>query len=329
MTPAGVHGRGVPGMPMESAPTLNGWKPSESLRGSIASRTARSSRCFGSGSWTRMPWMAGSALSRATSASRIGLRRGRGEVVLLGADPDLLAVLALAAHVDGRRRVLSDPDDREAGRDPGRLERAHGLGDLAAHLRCDELSVDDHRARQYSGRRARRVPHPGRLSLRRRRPTVMVVPAHARSPPRRPTMALYRFLFAPALLAVAVLAGPRGEREPVVRADPPRVVAPAPRLAVAEAARPLGAPSPRSTSRAARRRRSRRADERGADAVGAKSRDGLARLAAARDLFATSRGHAGGVPDRIPARARVRQGGRRCHSSARSARRRSTTPASA
>ena len=48
-------------------------------------------------------------------------------------------------------------------------------------------------------------------------------------------MALYRFLFAPALLVVAVLAGPRGEREPVVRADPPRVVAPAPRLAVAEA----------------------------------------------------------------------------------------------
>jgi hypothetical protein len=52
-------------------------------------------------------------------------------------------------------------------------------------------------------------------------------------------MALYRFLFAPALLALAVLAGP-GEQGQVVRADPPRVVAsePMPRPA-AEPARPL------------------------------------------------------------------------------------------
>jgi len=55
-------------------------------------------------------------------------------------------------------------------------------------------------------------------------------------------MALYRFLFAPALLAVAVLAGPPGERDPLVRADPPRVVAPAPRPAVANA--PPSAPAP-------------------------------------------------------------------------------------
>ena len=68
MTPAGVQGRGVPGIPMESAPTLKGWKPSASLRGSMASSTCRSSSCFGSGSWTRMPWTFGSALSRATSA---------------------------------------------------------------------------------------------------------------------------------------------------------------------------------------------------------------------------------------------------------------------
>jgi hypothetical protein len=49
-------------------------------------------------------------------------------------------------------------------------------------------------------------------------------------------MALYRFLFAPALLALAVLAGP-GEQEQAVRADPPRVVAsePTPRPAAAPA----------------------------------------------------------------------------------------------
>ncbi len=50
-------------------------------------------------------------------------------------------------------------------------------------------------------------------------------------------MALYRFLFAPALLALAVLAGP-GEQEQVDRADPPRVVASAP------TSRPAAAPAP-------------------------------------------------------------------------------------
>jgi hypothetical protein len=61
-------------------------------------------------------------------------------------------------------------------------------------------------------------------------------------------MALYRFLFAPALLAVAVLAGPRGDREPVVRADPPRVVAPASRPAVAEAPPSAAAPLERAVA---------------------------------------------------------------------------------
>jgi hypothetical protein len=51
-------------------------------------------------------------------------------------------------------------------------------------------------------------------------------------------MALYRFLFAPALLALAVLAGP-GEQGQVVRADPPRVVASAMPRPAAEPARPL------------------------------------------------------------------------------------------
>jgi hypothetical protein len=57
-------------------------------------------------------------------------------------------------------------------------------------------------------------------------------------------MALYRFLFAPALLVVAVLAG-RGEREQVVEADPPRVVAPA---RVAKAPPPGSAPLERAVA---------------------------------------------------------------------------------
>ena len=54
-------------------------------------------------------------------------------------------------------------------------------------------------------------------------------------------MALYRFLFAPALLAVAVLAGSGREQGPVVQAEPPRVVAPAPRAAPAPALAPATA----------------------------------------------------------------------------------------
>jgi hypothetical protein len=52
-------------------------------------------------------------------------------------------------------------------------------------------------------------------------------------------MALYRFLFAPALLAVAVLAGPVHERAQPIQAEAPRVVAPEP--AAAPAARPPAA----------------------------------------------------------------------------------------
>ncbi len=69
MTPAGVQGRGA-GLPSQSAPTLSGWNPSASLAGEIASSTLPSSTCFGSGSCTRMPWVSGSALSRAMRASR-------------------------------------------------------------------------------------------------------------------------------------------------------------------------------------------------------------------------------------------------------------------
>ncbi|WP_041448320.1 hypothetical protein [Anaeromyxobacter sp. Fw109-5] len=51
-------------------------------------------------------------------------------------------------------------------------------------------------------------------------------------------MALYRFLFAPALLAVAVLAGPVHERAQPVQAEAPRVIA---TEAAAPAARPPAA----------------------------------------------------------------------------------------
>ncbi|WP_242360472.1 hypothetical protein [Anaeromyxobacter sp. SG17] len=72
-------------------------------------------------------------------------------------------------------------------------------------------------------------------------------------------MALYRFLFAPALLALAVLAGPGREQGPATQAEPPRVVAPE-RAATAPAPQPQGSLSravakhaPRNPARPARR----------------------------------------------------------------------------
>ena len=52
-----------------SRPTFIGWKPSTSLLGSIASRTFAVSMCLGSGSCTRMPFTARSALSRPINSS--------------------------------------------------------------------------------------------------------------------------------------------------------------------------------------------------------------------------------------------------------------------
>ena len=67
--PSGVQGTN-PSSPVASRPALIGWKPSTSLSGSMRVMTWAASMWRGSGSWTRMPSTAGSALSRSTSASR-------------------------------------------------------------------------------------------------------------------------------------------------------------------------------------------------------------------------------------------------------------------
>ena len=53
-TPAGVHGTRY-GRPDARRPTLTGWKPSTSLRGSMRSRNSSAARWPGSGSCSRMP----------------------------------------------------------------------------------------------------------------------------------------------------------------------------------------------------------------------------------------------------------------------------------
>ena len=65
--PAGVHGHSA-ASPCTILPTFTGWNASTSLSGEIAFMTLRSLICCGSGSCTRMPSTASSALSRATSS---------------------------------------------------------------------------------------------------------------------------------------------------------------------------------------------------------------------------------------------------------------------
>mmetsp|Transcript_2752 Transcript_2752/g.5584 ORF Transcript_2752/g.5584 Transcript_2752/m.5584 type:complete len:258 (-) Transcript_2752:276-1049(-) len=70
MQPAGVHATASGGSPPEShmLPTLRAWNPSASFSTAMAFRTSFVSMPSGSGSWTRMPWIMGSALSFLTSA---------------------------------------------------------------------------------------------------------------------------------------------------------------------------------------------------------------------------------------------------------------------
>ena len=66
--PLGVQAT-TPGVPVSIWPALIRWKPSTSFSGRIFARAAFSSRCFGSGSCTRIPWIAESLFSSSIAAS--------------------------------------------------------------------------------------------------------------------------------------------------------------------------------------------------------------------------------------------------------------------
>ena len=150
--PFGVQGTNSGSRPfMLRRPMLSGWNPSTSLSRPIAPRISASSRCFGSGSCTRMPSTRGSALNPRTTAStsacvasagmslRVAARgfqragwRGAGgrcggcgrwcgwmrlaRALVKGDDADLGAGFALHPHV--RLGVLARAHDhhRQAGR---------------------------------------------------------------------------------------------------------------------------------------------------------------------------------------------------------------------
>ena len=94
MIPEGVQGTRE-GRPWARRPTFSGWKPSTSLRGSMASSTRVASTAAGNGSCTRIPCTAGSRF-KPTTASRIaavvalvGIRRRLERIPAFSAARDL------------------------------------------------------------------------------------------------------------------------------------------------------------------------------------------------------------------------------------------------
>src|SRR5579883_2768997 len=132
--PAGVQGT-KPGRPWTRLPTLTGWNPSTSLRGSMASSTALESTCGGSGSWTRMPSISSRALSSCTSSSRRSVVVSAGHSIF-SLEAERLAGLDFIADVDLGGRVLTDEDRCQ----PGCNARSLQLVDLAPEFVHDFIT---------------------------------------------------------------------------------------------------------------------------------------------------------------------------------------------
>ena len=95
MHPAGVQGTKPVGSSKTSFATFSGWKPSTSLRGSMARMTVSSSMCFGGGDWTRMPCTAGSAFRSATTLRSSACVVSAGSSILTEWNPRSAQVRAL------------------------------------------------------------------------------------------------------------------------------------------------------------------------------------------------------------------------------------------
>ena len=93
--PRGVQATMPSSSPRRSFPALTGWNPSTSLPGGIASRTSRSSRCPGRGSWTSMPSTEASAASRRIVARTRSLVASAGRRSTVEAMPTARADFSL------------------------------------------------------------------------------------------------------------------------------------------------------------------------------------------------------------------------------------------
>ncbi len=128
-----------------SRPALTRWKPSTSLSGSIAVSTSWASICAGSGSWTRMPSTAGSALSWSTSASSVALVGVGGQLVLEALHARLAGLLALVADIDRARPDPRRPAPRRARARARSLSRNAGTSSATPgpEARRECLAVDE------------------------------------------------------------------------------------------------------------------------------------------------------------------------------------------
>ena len=159
-----------------------------SFSGAIASMIRFSSRWSGSGSWTRRPSIASSALTAAIVASRSSsdVSAGRLDVARLHARRG--RGLLLQVDVDVRGGVVADEDVVEADMaDLGDLG-----GDFLAHFRAERLAVDQGaRARQsaYAQNAARWHGFPARTTPTRSPRAARRSASTARPTSRRATKA--------------------------------------------------------------------------------------------------------------------------------------------
>ena len=83
----------------------------------MARMMASSSMCCGGGDWTRMPWMAGSALSCADDLHQFVLRGVGGQFDLARVEAELGTGAGFGADINLGRGVLADEHDGESGDD--------------------------------------------------------------------------------------------------------------------------------------------------------------------------------------------------------------------
>ena len=144
MQPDGVQATSAPGRPRSEQARVDRVEAVDVLARVDESSTRCASMPFGSGSWTRMPSIAGSALSCADEGDELGLARRRGQDVQLAAHADLVRGLLLVARVDGARGIVADEHDVEPRNAPVlRAERVDAGADLRANRLCQRLAVED------------------------------------------------------------------------------------------------------------------------------------------------------------------------------------------
>ncbi len=121
MIPVGVQ-EVKRGFPEKRSPRFSGWYPSTSFPGLTASITRSASTCFGSGSWTRIPSISGSAFSRSDLLEHFLCCRICGKFDPDRTNPHPLARPVLHPHVHLRCRIAAHDDRGKVGIEAGFLD---------------------------------------------------------------------------------------------------------------------------------------------------------------------------------------------------------------